>query len=189
MKKFLSLILALSLTLSLAACGSSNGGSNGGSEPADALELLTTVWNGIADEQKFDVVGGDTSEENMTDGAPGRYSVEDGEALYYSLAFPAESVSLIDDAASLMHMMNANSFTAGAYHLTDSADADTLASALKDSIANRQWMCGFPDKFIVVTLGSFVVSCYGLEDNVNNFRDSLTSAYADAVIVCEEAIA
>lgn len=187
MKKFLSLILSLSLTLSLAACGSSDDGNNGGSDPADALEVLDTVWNGIADDQKFDVGGGDA--DNMTDGAPGRYSVEDGEALYYSLAFPAESVSLIDDAASLMHMMNANSFTAGAYHLTDSADADTLASALKDSIANRQWMCGFPDKFIVVTLGSFVVSCYGLEDNVNNFRDSLTTAYADAVIVCDEAIA
>lgn len=193
MKKFLSLILALSLTLSLAACGSKgddNADPDNTNQPADAVELLTTAWDAFTEDQKFAAVGGDgMSEETTVDGAPGRYSVADGETLYYALSFPAESVALIDDAASLIHMMNANTFTAGAFHVSDSANVETLASAVKDSVASRQWMCGFPDKMVVMTIGSYVVSFYGFEDNVNTFRDNLTAAYEGAVIVCDEPIA
>ena len=44
----------------------------------------------------------------------------------------------VDQAASLIHMMNQNTFTAAAYHCTD--DADALATALRDNIQQRQWM-------------------------------------------------
>ena len=81
MKKFLTLLLAAAMTLSLAACGSKNdGNANGGdSQPADALALLNTVWSSYADDDKFAVVGGDYDEANMTEDAPGRFGVEDGQ--------------------------------------------------------------------------------------------------------------
>ena len=171
MKKFLTLLLAAAMTLSLAACGSKtddNSGNN--SQPASALELLNAVWANYSDDDKFPAAGGDFDEANMTEDAPGNFSVEDGDA-------------------SLTHMMNANTFTAGAFHVASSSDVDSVVSDLKDNIMNRQWMCGFPDKLVILTLGDYVISCYGAEDLVDQFSEKVTEAFADAAVVCDEAIA
>ena len=172
MKKFLTLLLAAAMTLSLAACGSKtddNSGNN--SQPASALELLNAVWANYSDDDKFPAAGGDFDEANMTEDAPGNFSVEDGDALDYSLSFPA------------------NTFTAGAFHVASSSDVDSVVSDLKDNIMNRQWMCGFPDKLVILTLGDYVISCYGAEDLVDQFSEKVTEAFADAAVVCDEAIA
>ena len=190
MKKFLTLLLAAAMTLSLAACGSKNDGSAAdGDQPATALELLEAVWSSYAEDDKFAVSGGDMNEENMVDDAPGNFSVADGDALDYSLGYPAADADKLADAASLTHMMNANTFTAGAYHLNDKSDMDTVVSDLKDNIMNRQWMCVFPDKLVIVTYGDYVVSCFGAEDLVDQFSGKVTETFADAAVVCDEAIA
>ena len=149
MKKFLTLLLAAAMTLSLAACGSKtddNSGNN--SQPASALELLNAVWANYSDDDKFPAAGGDFDEANMTEDAPGNFSVEDGDALDYSLSFPAADAGKLSDAASLTHMMNA-----------------------------------------ILTLGDYVISCYGAEDLVDQFSEKVTEAFADAAVVCDEAIA
>lgn len=189
MKKFLTLLLAAAMTLSLAACGSKtddNSGNN--SQPASALELLNAVWANYSDDDKFPAAGGDFDEANMTEDAPGNFSVEDGDALDYALSFPAADAGKLSDAASLTHMMNANTFTAGAFHVASSSDVDSVVSDLKDNIMNRQWMCGFPDKLVIATLGNYVVSVYGDEELVNTFRDKLQAAYSDAAIAYDEMI-
>lgn len=190
MKKFLTLLLAAAMTLSLAACGSKNdGNANGGdSQPADALALLNTVWSSYADDDKFAVVGGDYDEANMTEDAPGRFGVEDGDTLDSMLGFSAADADKLTDAASLSHMMNANTFTCGALRVKNGDDAAKLAEDLRDAIQNKQWMCGFPDKLVIATLGNYVVSVYGDEELVNTFRDKLQAAYSDAAIAYDEMI-
>ena len=189
MKKFLTLLLAAVMTLSLAACGSKADDNTGGDQPASALDLLNAVWAKYGDDDKFSVVGGDTNEDNMVENAPGNFSVEDGDALDYSLSFPAADADKLSDAASLIHMMNANTFTAGAFHVASSSDVDTVVSDLKDNVMSRQWMCGFPDKLVILTLGDYVVSCYGAEDLVDQFSAKVTETFADAAVACDEAIA
>ena len=81
----------------------------------------------------------------------------------------------VDQAASLVHMMNQNTFTAAAYHCTD--DADALATALRDNIQQRQWMCGFPDKVAVAVVGEYVVSVFGAEDLVDTFMSHLNGIF------------
>ncbi len=186
MKKFISLMLALVLALSLVACGNGdNGGNNASDTPASALELMNTAWNAYAGE-KFAAAGG--SAENSVYAAPGSFPVDDGDNLDFTLGFPADQAAQIDEAASLMHMMNNNTFTCGAYHLVSGADAAALATALQNNIQGRQWMCGFPDKLVVITLGDYVVAMFGGEEQVNNFRDAITGSYASAQIACEEPI-
>ena len=177
MKKFLTLLLAAAMTLSLAACGSKNdGNANGGdSQPADALALLNTVWSSYADDDKFAVVGGDYDEANMTEDAPGRFGVEDGDTLDSMLGFPAADADKLTDAASLSHMMNANTFTAAAYHAT--GDAKELASSLRDSIQQHHWMCGFPEKVVVAVRGEYVVTVVGAEDLVDAFASRLNGIF------------
>ena len=68
-------------------------------------------------------------------------------------------------------MMNANTFTAGAFHVASSSDVDAVVSDLKDNVMSRQWMCGFPDKLVILTLGDYVISCYGAEDLVDQFSE------------------
>ena len=187
MKKFLTMLLALVMVLSLAACSSQKGGDVNGGSPVSAVDLLTAVWNAYPESEKFPVVGG--SLDKPVDDAPGTFPVDDADNLDYMLHFPADKADLIDDAASLTHMMNANTFTAGAFHVASSSDVDSVVSDLKDNIMNRQWMCGFPDKLVILTLGDYVISCYGAEDLVDQFSEKVTEAFADAAVACDEAIA
>ena len=187
MKRTLSLILALVMALSLAACGKKDDGKNNADAPADSLALLTKVWDSYTDDEKFPAAGGDY--ETSVDDAPGAFDPSNADNLNFLLTVPTEDASLIDDAASLMHMMNANTFTCGAYHLSDDVSAADVASSLRDNIMNRQWMCGFPDKLVVITMGQFVVSVYGAEDLVDTFRDKLQNCFSSAVVVYDESIA
>ena len=188
MKKITSLALALALALTLTACGKKDNtaGNGDSSVPADATALLTAVWDAHSDDEKFPAAGGDY--ENPVEDAPGAVSIADADNLNYMLTLPVEDAGKIDGAASLSHMMNANTFTAGAFHVTNSSDVDTVVSDLKDNIMNRQWMCGFPDKLVVLTLGDYVVSCFGAEELVDEFSENVTAAFSGASVVCDEPI-
>ena len=185
MKKLISILLAAVMVAAFAACGN-NGGTPAGNKVTDPLEVLNKVWSSLPEDQKFPASGGDT--ENPTDDKPGAFGISDTDSLDYMLSFPTGSVDLIDSAASISHMMNMNTFTCGAYHVKNSADAKTLAQALRDSIQSRQWMCGFPDKLVVATVDEVVVAMYGDEELINSFRDTLTASYPAAVIDFDEAI-
>ena len=161
----------------------SAGDSNGES---DANALLTTVWGSYTEDEKFSVAGGDYN--HPVEDAPGAFDITDTASLSSMLVLPETAAADIDDAASLIHMMNANTFTCGAFHVTDSEKVSTVADALRDAISSRHWMCGFPDKFVIITYEQYVVSVFGDEELVNTFRDKFTAAYADAAIAYEEAI-
>lgn len=188
MKKITSLALALALALTLTACGKKDNtaGNGDSSVPADATALLTAVWDAHSDDEKFPAAGGDY--ENPVEDAPGAVSIADADNLNYMLTLPVEDAGKIDGAASLSHMMNANTFTCGAYHLSDDVSAADVASSLRDNIMNRQWMCGFPDKLVVLTLGDYVVSCFGAEELVDEFSEKVTAAFSGASVVCDEPI-
>lgn len=186
MKRTLSLILALVMALSLAACGKKDDGKNNADAPADSLALLTKVWDSYTDDEKFPAAGGDY--ENPVEDAPGAVSIADADNLNYMLTLPVEDAGKIDGAASLSHMMNANTFTCGAFHVANKDDVEAVASDLRDAIQSKQWMCGFPDKLVIFTYDQYVVSLYGDEELVNTFRDKFTATYSDSTIAYDEAI-
>ena len=114
--------------------------------------------------------------------------MSNADSLSYLLTFPADDVSLIDSAASLVHMMNLNTFTCGAFHVADANNVARLADDLRTTIQAKHWMCGFPDKLVIVTVGQSVLSVYGNEELVNTFRDKLLASYSAATAVYDEAI-
>ena len=152
----------------------------------DALTILNAIWNTYSDEEKFPAAGGDS--EHAVDGAPGSFDVSNADSLSYQLTFPADDASLIDSAASLVHMMNLNTFTCGAFHVADANNVARLADDLRTTIQAKRWMCGFPDKLVIVTVGQSVLSVYGNEELVNTFRDKLLASYSAATAVYDEAI-
>ncbi len=124
----------------------------------------------------------------MVDGAPGVYGTGDASALDASLGLPEASASMIDGAASLIHMMNANTFTCGAFHVSSSDDVSAVADSLRENILQRQWMCGFPDKLVVITVGDYVISAFGNGEIIDLFKSKTTAAYETAEVVYEEPI-
>ena len=148
------------------------------SPSGNALSILTAVWGTYSEEEKFPAGDGPMA---MDMSNPDNYT--------YMLTFPAADTGLIDEAAGLVHMMNLNTFTCGAFHAADSKDLSTLAEDLHTAVTGKQWMCGFPDKLVIVTVDQCVLSLYGHEELVNTFRDKLTAAYPAASVVYDEAIA
>ena len=187
MKKFISIIMAAVMMLSLAACGNNDGAGASAMKDVNALNVLETVWGTYGDDEKFPAAGGDMANSVMD--APGAYDLADTESLDAMLGVPASIAENIDNAGSLMHMMNANTFTCGSYQLKEGADAETFVTALKDNIMNRQWMCGFPDTLIIVTLSdTHVVAAFGNAEIIETFKTKLTASYESAEVVIEESL-
>ena len=191
MKKFVSVILALVMVLSLAACGGNAAAPTTAATeapvegPASALELLETVWALYGEDEMFPIIGG--SMNAPVDGAPGNFDLAD-ENITYSLLIPAEQLANVSEAASMIHMMNANTFTCAAYKLGDVSAAD-FGAAMKDAIMSNQWMCGFPDSLLISAIGNeYVVVAFGVNDAMNPFTAHLTAAYPGAQTLVSEPI-
>lgn len=186
MKRLLALIMIFCITLSMTACAEKEPDAK--NSPESALSLFNTVWDSYGEDEKFPAAGGDFSEENSNMEGPGIYGIEDAAALDSALGFPAAAIDKIDSAASLMHMMNGNNFTCGIYHVTDAAAMADVTSALENNIQSRQWMCGFPEKLLIMTVGEYVVGAFGSEELLDTFLSKLTSAYPNAETVCYDPI-
>lgn len=192
MKRTVAIVLSGLLMIGLIGCGkkAETPGDVTATETVnvtDATDLLTQVWNSYDDADKFAIGGGDYN--NMVMDAPGKFDVSMVEDLDAMLGLPQSCASMIDDAASVMHMMNANTFTAGAYHVTDTANQQTVVDSLKENIMNRQWMCGFPDTLIVANVGGeYVVSAFGNAEIIENFKNKLTETFSLTDIVYEESL-
>ncbi len=190
MKKFISAVMALAMVLSLAACGGNAAAETTApteaapAGPASALEVLETVWAQYGDEEKFPVIGGSMAA--PVDGAPGNYDIAD-ENITYSLLIPAEQLANVTEAASMIHMMNANTFTCAAFKVSGVSAAD-FGAAMKDAILNNQWMCGFPDSLLIRSIGEYVVVAFGVNDAMTPFEAHLTAAYPGAETIASEPI-
>lgn len=187
MKKLISIFMAALVALSLTACAAKPAETQT-ADITDALTLLNTVWAQYDESDKFPAAGGDYSEENMTDGAPGKIGLDNLSDAGYLTSLPESVLEQADDAASLMHMMNTNSFTCGVVRLADAEAATAAAAEAKSAILAKQWMCGFPDKLVVATVGQYLVSVYGLNDLVDTFCAKLQAAYPQTTIVSEDSI-
>lgn len=200
MKKLLAFILAAMMVAACVACGNTaeKGGETAGEESAvkveiaDANEILTKTWeeykaSASADVQ-FPIAGGNV--ETMVMDAPAKFDVTlEGakEVLLYSYCIPTEAVDMTDDVATMMNMMMANNFTCGAYHVVDAANVETVVAGIKEATLNNQWMCGFPEKLIVVTVGeNYVVSAFGNGMVMDAFKTAITTVYGEAAVISVE---
>lgn len=186
MKRFLTVVLAVVMVFGCVACGAgSKEETQTPVEVTDATELLTKVWETYGEEEKFFVMGGHF--EAPVDNEPGAYDLTKAEDLMISFCIPTDAIAMVDDAATIMHAMNANNFSAAAYHVTDAANMQTIIDGIKEQTMNNQWLCGFPEKLIVVMVGDeYLVSAFGAADIVDNFEGKLEEVYGDAVVISVE---
>lgn len=197
MKKKCLMLMCVISVITLAACGKTEKDTESNPpvenaqeekvDVADCTELLAKVWESYDEDQKFAISGGDY--DNMVENSAGAVNVDNAENLDVLLGMPADGAAMVDEGASIIHMMNANTFTAAAYHLKDSASQQPIADLLKDNIMNRQWMCGFPDTLLIASVGDdYIISAYGEAGNMEVFREKVLAQYEAAKVIYEESL-
>jgi len=203
-KRILSVLLALLLAMTVfVACDNegenNNEGENENVAPVaeNAEELLTKAYQAFAEnlapafempaeDIMMSFMGGyyNENDETTLKQGPGAVPV-DNDAIASIALLPADVTAKVDDAAMFQHPMMVNFFVGAAFRVTNAADVDAVANAMKDAIANNQWVCGQPEGYYVIKVGNYVVSTYGLMDNINALKDAVTATYESAVVVAE----
>ena len=189
MKKIVSIVLVLAMALSLAACGGKKTEETAPVQevPASAVEILEKTWADYAESEKFAIVGGNV-EAGIMD-APANYDMAYAENMTYSLLVPAEQITNVAEAASMMHMMNANTFTCGVYRLAEGASAGDFAAAMEAAVQGNMWMCGFPETLLIKDIaGEYILVAFGLNDAMTPFEKHLSAVYPAAETLYNEPI-
>ena len=189
-KKIIMSILAVALVVAIGviAVGCGNGAAK--MEFTDTADVINKVVDTYTEENKFFAVGGDIN--TPVDGKAGLMNLADTEVVNSMLHTNDELLADVDEVASFVHAMNANTFTSGAFKLKSAGDAESFATSLKESVLATQWMCGFPEKIVIVNVngGDYVVYAIGNGEAIDYFKTQLTTVMGEsAVVVTEEAVA
>ena len=68
--------------------------------------------------------------------------------------------------------------------------ADDFAATMQSAVQGNMWMCGFPERLVIASIGGeYVVVAFGVNDAMTPFFAHLGEAYADAQILVDEPIA
>jgi len=188
-KRIVCALLAEVMVVALAACGTAPKDDENKVTIESPVALLDGVWSTFAEEEKFPVMGGDF--EAAVNDAAGEFNISDVENATATLHITEDSLKLVDKVGTITHAMNANTFSAAAYHLADAANAEALVNSLKDSIKSTQWMCGFPDTLIIYTVADeYVVAAFGNTEAIESFKTKLATVYGEsATLNVEESLA
>lgn len=188
-KKRAVLFMAAVLLTVLSGCGKTQGGNgtgqgSGESEYADSLEVLNTVVKVYGEDELFAMYGGDQA--NAVMDAPGKFDISKTDELDFTLGLPQEQFSSLEDAASMVHMMNANTFTGAVYRLKDGTDMDAFADAVKSNLLARQWVCGQPDTILIINVdGRYVITAFGVAEMIEIFKNHALETLTGAQVMVE----
>lgn len=187
MKKLISLTICAALCLGLfAGCGKQEtpAATEGTSAPAyaTALDALTAVWYTFPEDDRFPAAGGDEAHDTM-DG-PGVFDINAyGETFRYQILVDDELMGkLTGDAATLIHMMNTNTFCSAAMRVAEGTDVSAFAEHYKEIVQANHWMCGFPDTVVVLNLGELIFTAYGADDLIQLFKSGAQSLGATLLV-------
>jgi hypothetical protein len=179
-KKFAILILSV-LTLAFIGCFSDkNDGENSKVSYEQAVDILNLIWENTPEEEKFPSYGGNSSDPVMD--APGTVDRGDTNLLSYTLLVPEDLQESVTDAASLVHMMNGNTFTGAALKI-QGTEVEKAAENVRDTVAGNQFVCGFPERLTVITAGDYILYAFGSEENVTSFQSIAESKVEGAKVI------
>ena len=203
-KKILSVVLSLILVVSLAACGGKTNNNtptttvpNSTTAPEttvptvdikDSADILNQVYEKFTEDQTFPVMGG-KAEDPVMDGA-GLYPVDDKDGMMNLFHIPEKDIDLVSEVGSMMHAMNANTFTSTVYKLKDAKTSSDFISSLKDNIKNTKWLCGAPETLLIYTVNdSYVVVAFGADEIIKPFKANMATIFdSSAVLSVEESL-
>lgn len=192
MRKAVLLFLSVMMVSVLSGCGGqkdSQAEQGGGqSQYTEALEVLNQVIEAYGEDELFSMYGGD--QENAVMDGPGKFDIAKTEELESVYGLAADQSSNIEDAATMVHLMNANTFTGAVYRIKEGVDMNDFADALKSCILARQWICGQPDTLVLINVdGRYIITAFGEAGIIENFKTNALSALSGAQVITEAPVA
>lgn len=199
MKKLLALILAGVLMFGCVACGTSEETNtesgdtventteevNPAGDTVDAYDMISRIWEQYysnADEDlQFIISGGNLESEIVDEPATFDTSLSGAkkELLGY-YAVSSETLEQVDDVATLIHSEMTETCSVVVLHVSDT---DAVTAAILDTASANEWTDGVPEKVMVVTIGSYVVSVAGDAEIIVAFEEEIMEVYPDAEVV------
>lgn len=202
MKWFAAVGCMMLLALTCTACGNNQQADAPETETekivaiADANNILNKVWDnyesvdtdGNMYNDKFSVMGGHFESAVMD--MPGKYDLTKTSDLELMYCVPESVATMIDDAATVVHLMKASTFTAGAYHVADVANVQTVVEGIQKQTLENIWLGGFPEDLLIVKIDEqYVVTAVGAKEVVAAFYEELSEIYGKQVtVLVKEAI-
>ena len=154
-----------------------------GSAYADAVAVLEAAWAAYPEDDKFPVFGGSTDVAVEYDGKPGPFTMTMTDEVKSHLHVPEAIIPQIKSAASVIHMINANTFTSAVFEVE--GDIDAFSAALVEGINSTQWVCGIPETVITVKVDSYLIMAFGNGEVIETFKTAATTAVEGAALVHE----
>ena len=164
-----------------------------------AIELLNIIFNGYnaaqaTDETKLWVGGGNINNFDTTSSeGPAAFVALADEDYDQNLAIPAAQVASIESAASMFNLMNTNNFNCFTVQFKAGTDVDASINAIKENILSRQWICGAPEKLVMIKMpGDYILVVWGAVQFggiVDPFAASIPTLVEGATVVVEHTFA
>lgn len=155
---------------------------------ANALELFNKIWGSYTDDDKFPVGGGD--EDHNSDEGPGAFDIEKNKESIKAYTHITDDLlaTVKNDAANLIHMMNTNTFSSAIFHLKDASTAEKFAKDYNSAIMGTRWMCGFPERVLVISVDEYVIVAFGFAELTDTFKAKCLAVDTSAKLLIDNAI-
>ena len=188
MKKWMAILMALSMMMSLASCGEKKETDNSKeSEFKAATEVLDKVFKSYKESEAFPISGGDT--DNMKEEKAGVFDLSKTEELDFLFGIPSEELKNVEEAATVAHSYNGNTFSCIAFKMKKDADKNTFADNIKAHILKKEWICGMPETLLIVDVDSdYFISCFGVDSMIKTFKTHVEEELKGSKIILEQGL-
>ena len=152
---------------------------------SESAKILQKIWDLYPQNERFSVYGG-AVEQSVADG-PGDLDMTMTEELTTRYLLTEDQLQMVEEGASLVHLMNNNIFTAVVFKVKE--NPQNLAKGWRSSIQGTRWICGQPDRMLLVQpVDGYLLMAFGSQDAMTAFRSHMITAFPAANILYEEAI-
>ncbi len=165
----------------------------------NAAELLQIIFDGYnaaqaTDETKLWVGGGNINNfDTVNPEGPAAFVALADDDYEQNLAVPTSEVVKIASAASMFNLMNTNNFNCYTIQFNAGTDVDATIETIKANILARQWICGSPEKLVIVKMpGDCILVVWGAVQFggiVDPFAASIPTLVEGATVAVEHTFA
>ena len=155
-------------------------------QPGDSIAavILGDIWAQYDRSEQFSVYGGMVT--CPVPDAPGDLELENPDGWTARCRFPVGCLQLVQQGASMTHLLNENLFTAVAVQVSD---VSVLMQDWRYALQHSEWTAAAPERLLLAQVGQqHLVMALGSRENLRTFRKKLLQAYPAATIAYDEPI-